>query len=637
MFFFTLLGCAGGLSGGSSSNIGNPNDEAGGGSGLFDEGPIEIPVTIAKVINQLDPSKIDFGKTGGSGSQISAVIKSASAGNVAFTGNAGAATDPPNCPEVFFYNIENDDTATTSVNSDGSFAETSIDFTVEENDLIILACLVDDDSSSSLTKTPNNPITTKAAIADAIPAGKTLGIPLIYNVDGEFWIVTNGSNISTTQFIEDSVIYLINQSSSSSSINALTKNASSGANTLFSLDLGGTATELLSTDIGIDQILAADGNVVIRDGNTFYLVSDGSTTKVLEIDSSVTIKQSRWDPYGKTWIAAASDDAVYLVNPLTGYTQTLYAAEGQMVSSINWGDFIPSTGPLAVLQVSVEEDDGDTAPITKYSLFPRGDSALVAWAHWNDEEAGHAVASGTDDQLINLVGESASRNYTLEVGLLSMQVGDIWNQDLAGGVIHMPSGDYTVDFINKVASNSIPSPSGSAENLYILLGHPFGEVYEYYILNADLEIASVEIETPGFLLKIATVNKTSTVVGAKVHPTRVAVIYCGTAAAGGLYQLFAYFPTEETKNVQLTGVVEGEENFQHCNGSDNWSIDNQTGIISFVNDASTDNAANINITQVNVIDPNADPNFVGVPVYSDFADPSSSLIDESFLIKWGNE
>lgn len=148
--FSSSGGNRGNAQGDGSANTADPLSDTE--SGLYEGGPIDIPVTIAKL------DGIDAGKIEVTYSEISPSINMLRETRLAseddctvnylITGSAGAVPDPATTPRVYGLNLENDDEQTVDADSDGSFVIDEICGDV--GDRLYLANLTSNENQSGL-------------------------------------------------------------------------------------------------------------------------------------------------------------------------------------------------------------------------------------------------------------------------------------------------------------------------------------------------------------------------------------------------------------------------------------------------------------------------------------------------------
>lgn len=274
-----LLHCGGG---GGLSGGGEEGGGAESGSGNFEAGfPVDIPVTIAKNIDGIDPSSLTLSDVDGSISvQKNESIKY-------------AASDPVVELSGRMLNDNSAGATTISVYVDGALATTAVitdaafSFEVLEayvgRDMVLVADLTGDNADKT-----TYPVVAK--VTENSFEGNVNGFALEVEITYETTI-QNAAQAATNS--SGTVAFLATSSSSSSSINGTVKAAASGAKFLAKTTIDGGAPETLTEEINtdIEQL-----NYL---GTTLYLVdssdqslktvdSDGSVATLLEGSSSLS-------------------------------------------------------------------------------------------------------------------------------------------------------------------------------------------------------------------------------------------------------------------------------------------------------------------------------------------------------------
>lgn len=558
----TLVLACGGV-GGTSTSVGNPGADDPGSEGggptelesLFGEGPVDLPVTIAK-LEAPDATKISY---------------SVRAGTVTITGEAGAMTDDPRCGFVYIFNASTLTVVIVTVNPDLGF--TATDIAGSEGQSIAVACF-DGDS--------------------------TIGLPYIVNIEGSngedsyIWLTNSNVLHSTATTASNGRVYMVTDvlSSEESTDSSLIKAAEDTSSTVYTLDVGGTYDKLVEHSAAIHEIFATDEATIVRSSNTYYIVEDGALTELMVVDAAETIQQAAISPYGGYYFAVVTDAAFYVVDirsvtaklaatssGFTLYTVVTFAAN-ESFGSFDWY----SSGGMDVIFVTEQTDDEPL--IVTLGVYDYDDSWTDSWANKN------LINDVTDGKVAMETAINESSVIILEK--IALTVG---NKSSTG-----KWDVYEPQTLNEFDSAN-PDPAVGLTVRTVDVFTITGSVADggIYMLNA--EITQQDGMGGRTLTSITT---TRTIYDVELHPNGKMAVMCAEDA-NELGQLFVYSQLSTGTFLQLTGTTENTSNVEHCNEDKNWKIDQETGNITYLNAFDTSSAADINATQVNFIDPTKHP------------------------------
>lgn len=164
----------------SGSDASGDDPLAGTEGSLFEDGPIDIPITIAK-LNHIDASKVGVTVEVGSGGSCLA--------RFAITGAAGAVLDPEANPKVFAYNSNRDTSATGDIAADGSF---SVKVCGTASDTIVLAAMNDAEDAIGPPLLIEVDDTGNVVISDTNTDNLFTTANLVVDDDGNTYLLTSG-------------------------------------------------------------------------------------------------------------------------------------------------------------------------------------------------------------------------------------------------------------------------------------------------------------------------------------------------------------------------------------------------------------------------------------------------------------
>lgn len=560
-----VLACGG--VGGTSTSVGNPGADDPGGEGggptelesLFGEGPVDLPVTIAK-LEAPDATKISYSVT---------------AGTVTITGEAGAMPDVAGCEFVYIFNSSTLTVVTATVNPDLGFAAT--DIAGSEGQSIAVACF-DGDS--------------------------TIGLPIIINIEGSngedsyIWLTNSNVLHSTATTASNGRVYMVTDvlDSDAATDLSLIKAASDTSSTVYTLDVGGTYDKLVEHSAAIHEIFATDEATIVRSSNTYYIVEDGALTELMVVDAAETIQQAAINPSGGSYFAVLTDAGFYVVDissvtnsslvkagasssGFTLYTVVTFAAN-ESIGSFDWF----SSGGMDV--VFVTEQTEDEPLITDYSVIATDAGS------WENSWANKSLTNNVDD------GKVAAETATNESSVITLEKIALTVGDKSATGQWDNYKPQTLNAFNSANPDPAVGLTVSTVNVFAISGSVAGG---RYMLNA----AITQQEGTGGRT-ITAVTTTRTIYDVELHPNGKMVVMC-IEDENELGQLFVYSQLSEGTFLQLTGNTENTSNVEHCNEDKNWKIDQETGNITYLNAFDTSSAADINATQVNFIDPTKHP------------------------------
>lgn len=296
--------------GGSSGN-GEPlsSTEA----SLFEDGPIDIPVSIAKN-DGVNPANVDveFEILGAQlingddhDSRYVTASECSTEAILTFTGNADAVSDPTTNPFVYIYNYTQGTGTTIAVNADGSFASTSICANLEDD--ITVSTLNADETESS-------PFYRIIAESNGVTAV----------------ILTNAPNLNFAQTIAyDGYggIYV-------STIN------DDGTSNLARIHANNSSPETVASNmefLPFDVVATIDGKIWVQDQSIYYnqilpnaAIGDVSTSSVA--GSSTTWGLTTPDLYIDTVLTEQTGLDYYFLGNSPGFIELYHAVHSQPVS-----------------------------------------------------------------------------------------------------------------------------------------------------------------------------------------------------------------------------------------------------------------------------------------------------------------
>lgn len=523
---------------------------------LYTGGPIDIPVPIAKA-EAIDPKLVTV---------------SISANRLSLTGQAGAVPNPTVSPQVWARDQTNDEIITATTRADGSFD--TIEFTY--------------DGSS---------VTTSIALAGF--DGTNIGAPIFLKVTDNvyIWLLTNGSTVTDgTLTVEGNRVYLTtHESSSSTAISKPLPRQSSGiTSSLYALNVGGTAEQIATGDISIDQVFVTNGKIIIRSGKDFYFNnSAGEFGLCCSIDTEQEITQVdvEEEPSSGIQIMAVSSQNEMFVcwryGSLGECYRILAIEETQRIPyfQLVFFDSLGSTsvGDNVYVQVIVETTTGSGTTL-EGRLFS-----------WNGQVSDTLLTtqSGinyTVDELVTL--DNGSTLFVTRALLKKGASGDIF------------SNLQPVTNASGCAAGS--SLNGSEEMGAMMLVSSNGK---NYLLDASLTM-----DTSTSPATLCSASKTRTIINTEAHPTGQLVIFCADDdnSNGQLYAFCAKDLNSSSvsiANLPTTGnVVQLTDGSEHCTAEKNWKVDRAAGTDGNASGSVVNvDLSNPSAPQIRFIDPGSDP------------------------------
>lgn len=577
------LGCAGsGLDGGSSTAIGNPDDGSDdvAQDSLFEAGPIDIPVTIAK----LEAPVPD---------RIAVTVQSST--SVSFKGLEGAIPNPSATPFVYVLNRETDQTTINPVNEDGSFEN------IVSSAFTLIASSIDE-------------------LASQISA------PVIYSCFDStcHWILTNSSSLSASGLtMANDTVYavVVNQASNNlSAARGVAKIAQDGTTfTIYKLGVGGTYGQQATVDFPIDEVFATRDRLYARSGDSFYISDqhvDGGGFKLLHtLDETETYRFARVndvDPrnspetYDDPWVeelAIITEQGLVFLDAVTETAKTIYTLEEcETITEFSWDHNEESEALVYLSSIC-----GGRLSLSGIELAVTGNSddpwdgawenRNIIWTDLSQILAGQTVM--LDDQssfYINpyTITLTEGDSWTTELDLpylpeMTINDFDATDPDVSSNIdtnpvdvriVQISQGEEIIHHILGTSSEAGVSDGGIA-----LQYTTVSNVKEYEQVGDEVELKNV---------KIAEIN-TATIPKIELHPSGKYLFYCANN------QLHVFFAPDGDV-LQLT------EGVDHCDESNAWKIDQITGNVVLLIDTTPEGS---NTTQFNVeyIDPETDERF----------------------------
>lgn len=565
--------------------VGGVGGSSGGSGALFDGGPVDIPVTIAK-LESPDPSHI--------------TVSVGTEKNVTLTGQAGAIPNPSVTPFVYVINSATGTATIAPVNADGSFAGLDVGATGP----FAVASSVDDVASQ-------------------------ISGPVVLKIDDDtyLWLLTNGDTISSgaVAMVGDTVYLVANNASASENVlPSLFKKASTTSSTVYSLGIGGTYGEVGTCDCQIVELAVANETTIARDADgIFYQLDDSTFEPIFTLDAGETyrfmnIYNGEMEDGMNLYMSVATDKNLYMLNLTEETYDLVYAlADNETVLADNWvshsGDLDTgeSIGRTLYYDVYFQTETATGLSLSLYILNSLDPSDLNPdWSQAWDPDTTFGGTFGS------------SRGHSSLTGDEDAPLGDVWYDSFAvqeGEVIDTDDDrhDMIVAQYEKPSNSAVTLDSFTASSLptcgTLTLGEPlvFHEInssfndYGYWINGAitvrpcrqsgDTATYTASTALSDFAaFEITEATQTKTVYNIQPHPTLA--FYCALDE-NSVGQLYAFFTTDE----DILAVTEGVE---HCNADTNWRVDPDTHHVVFMNASSS-----LDATQVDFIDPSTDPRF----------------------------
>lgn len=557
LFFLILItACAGGVGTGgdltdSGGDAGDGDDGSSGNSGstgsedpLFETGPVDIPVNIAKAEAGADPRKIDV-------EILTNKIK--------LTGREGAI--PTSSSFVYIYDTVTEETTTTAIDtSDGSFAETPVPLSGGAGTYIVGA----------------------SEDGESINGG-----PLFLRVDDDVyvWTLTNGDTISSGCLtMAGETTYLCTTSTSSSELN---KNArqqtSSTTTTIHALDTGGIPAEMGTLDCAVNQVYAANDQLLARCGADFYLAGDSgfgdAFSMSLASGEEITLVAVNDDPDIGLVAAVATNQGLY--------SCLLSDGECSSIRPLSTGESI------------------DLVDVTDMQEFGLDFYIMATITTSSTSKVFLYQPDGTLYIEVNETSSMAVGSFNFSIAHLLMASGDDGTTMRISSFIFREgvSSSYYDMFDNNVTSLSSTNSTTAGSSLVTLMSISSSLGTTDCLLNGTLSIRPNSNPSTSILVDA---RQTRTIYGIQPHPNAQMAVFCATDDDGN-GQLYAYSPRlfaagDSGYEVQLTDDAGGA-----CDASNNWRIDTEETECSIVL-VDADNPA---APQIRFIDCNTDPLFDG--------------------------
>lgn len=599
IFFVTFASCGGVQSGSDSAN----SDGAAG----FTNGPVDIPVTIAK-LEAPDVGNIDVEVGGASNMTTPLLIKNASTTTVTITGRAGAIVNPTTEPQVYILNVETNEAQTKDTNADGSFATFTVTGSI---DTIVVAGF----------------------------NGTSISVPVFLKIaEGQYiWILTNSDSLISSSLISSgSTIYMAaNGSGLSSLTKAGTKSADSSTSEIIALGIAGTFSSKGTVDCAVDEINTDSANLLVRCDGTFYL-HDGTSTfnKSCEVAGTVIEVDYNDDGDGTLYAAVATDTSIVLCNTSTGVTSTLHtlstcSAYRNIQLNAESGDDNISAGLETKYQEGgpgggipgddfgdeMEEGDGggeeipgddsaddQLATFSVYADMTGCSGGTAGTILVNDQGAVIAMttdsATGASRQIIDTIRNG---DYRMTLSKTVLEAGGLAGWVDPTQVSGLLEKDYDPSTIVNFCSSSFSS----------LAAYTISSYYGENSIPERMPATSLTIydngQRSGYSgypdhYAICSASETNTVYDAEIHDSAQITCYCADDASGN-GQLFAYCPNKMTDATDPDGseIIQLTKGNEHCNANQNWTCEDS--IVTIDNSGS--------YPQVRIIVPALDPRLSG--------------------------
>lgn len=525
------------VSGGGAGGTGESGAAASGSSdNLYEGGPIEIPVPIAKV-ESIDPRY---------------VIVTLSGNLLTLRGEAGAVTNVSASPQVWCQDSLTGEIKTTSSSSDGSF------------------------STITFTYTSAQPST---SVTVAGFDGTNIGTPVFLKVSDNLyvWILTNGASVSRGSLAldGDTVYMVLHVDGTGTPAPALTKRGDRGTATssyLYTIDVGGIPQIMSTGDIILEQLFVTEGEILARSGNNFYIPDGTSFKKLFSIGSAETIDQIdvESDHNGKQWIAIATDRALYVCdrtgscNELGDFDSLSSPAVYQGMMALNWSKMLIGDDTEFFLQATWEEKSGNSQSPSSWFYHPgedfEEDNDLWGW-YWFE----------TDN--VDVTGTSGGA-YAYK-GLLEQ------------GTVDSYANTYRP--ANWVTHCSDTLPSGYVKELETtMVETPYNT---FYLLDAEVTVNTKTMVASGNTTiqkdSICYAKQTRVVYNVEIHPNEDLIFFCAEDEDGNgqMYALGANKVEKNTsdgwvgtgktgyKGMSDDSIVQLTDGEEHCTKEKNWKID----------------------------------------------------------------
>lgn len=556
LFYFLLTlflahcGGAGGL-GGSLSGEGESGGSGGGsGSGinrLFEDGPIDMPVTIAK-LEAPDPSKITV-EIGG-GTNLSPTLKNQSAETVTLTGLAGAMPDPTATPQVYMYSEANG-TTLVDVNSNGSFAATTL--------------------------TGTGPFLIAGYDGDQI------GTPIFLQISGSryIWFLTNGDEILGNVLAEDdSTTYVaLAGETPSTSVNAadlLFADSSEDVTEIQSLDIAGTSEILGTVPCVADEMFARDSQVMVRCDNTFYTytATSGEFTENCSVNSAETIQKIEVNQQltdDEVYLGIITDVGAYACKVSTATLTTLDTlSAGQAYTEMRLFVYLNSGSLLNKLLMGMVAESSSGGLTTLENLLYDMSGTVIVQSFTSGSTG---ATYSTQEQVTN-----ESLGVTVSVFNFTYTLGD--------------SATYFPWHVPKTTTTGACAPAANDVSAWVVTSSQYSCPY---LLDQSLSLKPGSSTATNATVCGST--QTRNILHVETHSSAKLICFCATdeASQGQIYALcpglIGSSGPDGSEIIQLTSGV------AHCDENKSWTC-NDTIVISGKHE---------DFNEVLIIDPETDP------------------------------
>lgn len=562
LFICCAAACSGSVSGVTGGNgtgedgTGDGSDDGTGSGGssanpLYEAGPIDIPVPIAKV-EAPNPGRITVTVSGST---------------VSLVGEEGALPDNASCSQVYTYDTLLELQQTATYRSGGRFDE--IVFTYN--------------GQSSIT----------TSIIVACFDGTSIGSPIFLKIDeGSFvWLLTNGAEVSDGALsVYGDTVYLVSETDASTSVSKLggagrDSDCTGVESTLYSLAIGGNYEEVASGCFSIDQVLATEGGVIVRSGGTFYQPASGEFTEGcgLSLGSGESIK--------KVSVGYDVENSGIGIN--VGTNRALYSCnvyEGQMSAS-QFGSYFTLQSNWEITAIVTTDDTTSGRSLTVvYSVVDRSTGLPVS------PTGGTIAAFDSFGAVTQSSLDSTGEGISPETELIAY-----------GFTEGLSSNAYNGEYVNFKKRTEVSSgTAGSSSATVFTIWSDINSVY--YLLDASLTTQANGTSSAGgtsyTVSKLLDVSKTRTVHHVQLHRSAYVTFFCADDSSGN-GQLYAYCPTLLPRNGTPDGseVIQLTTGVEHCDERNNWGVDTDStdGPVVVVN------LSNPETPQIRFIDPLSDP------------------------------
>lgn len=545
--FLVHCGGAGGLSGSVDGDGESGGSGSSGVNRLFEDGPIDIPVTIAK-LEAPDPTNITV-EIGGD-SNLSPTLKNQSAETVTLTGLAGAMPDPTATPQVYMYS-ETNGTTLVDVNANGSFAATTL--------------------------TGTGPFLIAGFDGDQI------GTPIFLQISGSryIWFLTNGDEILGNVLAEDdSTTYVaLAGETLSTSVNAadlLFADSSEDVTEIQSLDIAGTSEILGTVPCVADEMFAKDSQVMVRCDNTIYsyTADSGKFTENCEINATETIQKMIVDQQltdDEVYLGIITDAGAYACKVSTASLTTLDTlSAGQSYAEMTLFVYLNSgslNNKLLMSLVASSESGGITT--LENLLYDMNGTVIVQ--SFSSGSSGATYSS--EEQVTN-----ESLGVTVSVFNFTYTLGD--------------SGTYFSWHVPKTTTSGTCAPEANDVTAWVVTSSQYSCPY---LLDQSLALKPGS-DNP-MNATVCGSTETRNILHVETHSSAKLICFCATDAAGQ-GQLYALCPgLIGTSGPDGSEIIQLTSGSAHCDENKSWTC-SDTIVISGKHE---------DFNEVLIIDPETDP------------------------------